>query len=82
MGIILASRCNVPKLQDVVSGMLVADEAGVGTGTVVVGGLEAEAGEAGAEAGGQGAGRAGDRKEAGAGRVVVRGAGPRARRKR
>lgn len=62
--------------------MLVADEAGVGTGTVVVGGLEAEAGEAGAEAEGQGAGRAGDRKEAGAGRVVVRGAGPRARRKR
>ena len=82
MGIILASRCNVPKLKDVVLGMLVADEAGVGTGTVVVGGLEAEAGEAGAEAGGQGAGRAGDRKEAGAGRVVVRGAGPRARRKR
>ena len=82
MGIILASRCNVPKLQDVVSGMLVADEAGVGTGTVVAGGLEAEAGEAGAEAGGQEAGRAGDRKEAGAGRVVVRGAGPRARRKR
>ena len=82
MGIILASRCNVLKLQDVVLGMLVADEAGVGTGTVVVGGLEAEAGEAGAEAGGQGAGRAGDRKEAGAGRVVVRGAGPRARRKR
>ena len=68
-------------LTDVI-GMLVADEAGVGTGTAVVGGLEAEAGEAGAEAGGQGAGRAGDRKEAGAGRVVVRGAGPRARRKR
>ena len=82
MGIILASHCNVPELKYIVLGMLVADEAGVGTGTVVVGGLEAEAGEAGAEAGGQEAGRAGDRKEAGAGRVVVRGADPRARRKR
>ena len=82
MGIILASRCNVLKLQDVVLGMLVADEAGVGTGTVVVGGLEAEAGEAGAEAGGQEAGRAGGRKEAGAGKVAARGAGQRARRRR
>ena len=75
---ILASH----RFKNVVIGMLVADEAGVGTGTVVVGGLEAEAGGAGAEAGGQEAGRAGDRKEAGAGTVAVRGAGPRARRKR
>ena len=67
---------------NVVAGMLVADEAGVGTGTAVVGGLEAGVGGAGAEVGGQEAERAGDRKEAGAGRVVVRGAGPRARRKR
>ena len=61
--------------------MLVVDEAGVGTGTVVVEGLEAGAGEAEAGAGGLGAGRAGDRKEVGAGTVVERGAGPRVRRK-
>ena len=61
--------------------MLVVDEAGVGTGTVVVEGLEAGAGEAGAGAGGLGAGRAGDRKEVGAGTVVERGAGLRVRRK-
>ena len=52
---------------DIVIGMLVADEAGAGTVTVVEGGPEAGAEEAGAEAGGQGAGRAGDPKGAGAG---------------
>ena len=65
-----------------VTGMLVVDAAGVETATAAVGDLEAEAGGAGVEAGGQEAGRAGGRKEAGVGKVAARGAGRRARRRR